>query len=759
VSRLTTPSLRPLTSHNRYAIATSILELPLPQPISDAPSIKKQRTDIKHDTVEGRLALEAYARTDDLLADLRQAIANMKRHGPQVNGHNEKSEASQLQSIESILDEYATANSGRMAGDGPAFGGQVMTVRSVVEGGVPKQLFTGLRIQPANNVQTEHMDARTLPSGLDMVEAMAVEAPRNPSTKDSRTFGDVFRQIRNTRHLEPPPSSRATQGTPLRLEKPFESSTNLNKDDYRLAALTAGSWLEYATSTSEPPRPPTQPARSFMQHPQALFNASFSSFAPSEDNTNAIVPRAERSRLWYKKHSTHALRRIMTNNTQVEAPTASVYPEIDDTYQQLIEDFEPDTAEDANPQAPERATDETEVLDEVSELLQTLSSYQKIRDLDKTRVHSAQIKPTGPETETFELLRQQLSVLVATLPPFAVAKLDGDQLKDLGISTTILIRAPEIAGVGQPDEGTLHRQREALSQQAAMARPVNPPAVRNSYTSTASAPSYNNQARSYSGNASQTPSMPGYAQRNAQMYNTPRAHVPASTASYSQTPSYQRPTQPFPGATIQQYQRMQNGYGQNMQTPYQQRPTQAPYQAQGQMPNSMQYGRSASPAKPVVNGQGYKPQTAQQQAAHTQRSQYSTPAAAASLLQGPYAQANSHATIQQIKAAQQAGQIQAQPSQSQSPQPQAMQGVQHSNAMAVPAQSQRQASGTPQPASQSQTPQQQHASIAAIPANPPASNALSAVPGQIGQAVQASQQQAQRATSTPTPVAAGAGGA
>ena len=757
MSRTRPLSLRILTVHPRYPIATSILEHPLPQPIPDAPSIKKRKTDIKDDTVQGRLALQAYTRTDDLLADLRLVIASRKRDLPHVNGHNEKTEASQLQSIQNILDEYTTPTSDRNPGDAPSFGGQVMTVRSLVDGGAPKQLFTGLRIHAPGNINPDEIDARNLPSGLDIVEAMAVDTTPNPTTKDSRTFGHVFRQIRNNRQLEPPRSSRGTQSTALRFEKPFESSTNINKDDYRLAALSAGSWLEYATSNPALGRPPTQHATSSKLDPHALFKASFSSFAPSEDNTNAVVPRAERSRQWYQKYGAHALRRIMTNNNQLEAATTSVYPEIDDDYQQLIEDFEPDTIRDAKLQTPDGDNDEKEVLDEVSELLQTLSSYQQIRDLENNRIHSTRVKPTGPETGTFDLLRQQLSILVATLPPFAVAKLDGDQLEALGISTNILLQAPEIAGVGQPDEGTLQRQREALSQQVAIARPVNPPPVRNSYTSTTPAPSYNNQARTYSGNATQTPSMPGYAQRNAQMYNTPRANVPASAPSYSQTPSYQRPAQPFPGATIQQYQRMQNGYGQNMQTPYQPRPAQAPYQAQGQMQSNAQYGRSASPAKPVVNGQIYKPQTAPQQPAQAQRSQYSTPTSSTSLLQGPYAQANSHATIQQIKAAQQAGQMPAQPSQSQSPQPQAMQGVQHTNTLAVQAQQQRQASGTPQPPSQSQTPQQQHANIAAIPTLSATSNALSAVPGQIGHAVQASQQQAQRGT--PTPVAAGAGGA
>jgi len=375
-------------------------------------------------------------------------------------------------------------------------------------------------------------------------------------------------------------------------------------------------------------------------------------------------------------------------------------------------------------------------------------------------MYDAPLKPTGPEADTFELLRQQLSILVAALPPFAVAKLDGDQLQALQISTHILVQTPEIVGVGQPDEGTLQRQREALAQQAAMARPAVPPPVRNSYTSTTPAASYSNQNRSYSGNTTQAPSMPGYAQRNAQMYNTPRPNVPAVAAPYPQTPSYQRPTQPYPGATIQQYQRMQNGYGQTAQTPYQQRPAQAPYQAPSQIQNTTQYGSSASPAKPMVNGQVYTPQTAQQAIVQPPRNQYSTPIPSTSLLQGPYAQANSHATIQQIKAAQQAGQMNVKPSQSQSPQPQAMQGVQPTSTSLLQAQQQRQTSGTPQPRSQTQTPQQQHANIAAAAINSAVGSALSAVPGQVGPTVQATQQQqVQRGTPTPTPLTAGAGGA
>ncbi|KAK5942589.1 hypothetical protein PMZ80_005154 [Knufia obscura] len=738
----------------KYAIATSILEHPLPKPTSAAPSVKKQRNDVAANTVEGRLALDLYPHTDDLLADLSQVVVEKKKELPQTNGHHQNSEASDLQSIQDLLEQYGRTNSAKNASHPTSLAGEVMTVRSVVEGGAPKQLFTGLRIHPGQGIKTEEIDVRKLPSGFDIVEAMPADISRKSTTKDFRTFGHVFKQLRNSRQLEPPRSSRGTQSTDLRFEKPFKTAANINKDDYRLAALTAGSWLEYATSPVEHGKQPLQRPKSSKQDPQALFKAAFSSFAPSEDNANAVVPRSDRSRQWFKKHGTQAMQKIMLSGDEPGSAATSIYPEINDDYQQLIDDFEPETIADANVQQSDPPDSEKEVLDDISELLQTLSSYQQIRDLERNRIYNTTSKPTGPEADTFEILRQQLSILVASLPPSAVARLDGDHLRALNIRTSILVQTPEVAGVGQPDEGTLQRQREAQAQQAAMARPVNPPPVRNSYTSNTPAPSYNNQARTYSGNATQTPSMPGYAQRNAQMYNTPRPNVPATATSY--TPGYQRPSQPYPGATIQQYQRMQNGYGQGVQTPYQQRPAQPPYQAQNQMQNATQFARNASPAKPMVNGQMYASQTTSQ----PQRNQYSTPTPSTALLQGSYAQANSHATIQQIKAAQQAGQMPTQPSQSQSPQPQTMQGIQHTNTVALQAHQQRQPSGTPQPRSSTQTPQQQHANIAAASTNSVAGSALGAVPGQIGPTVQASQQQQmQRGTPTPTPVAAGAGGA
>merc|ERR1712169_10386 len=66
------------------------------------------------------------------------------------------------------------------------------------------------------------------------------------------------------------------------------------------------------------------------------------------------------------------------------------------------------------------------------------------------------------------MLRDQLKILISSLPPFAVAKLDGDQLEELNISTKLLVEPPDYQGTGQVDDYTwrLQMARQATSAPA-----------------------------------------------------------------------------------------------------------------------------------------------------------------------------------------------------------------------------------------------------------------------------------------------------
>lgn len=601
--------------------------------------------------------------------------------------------------ITSVQDSASTANAG-----------QVITLRSN-DGGVVKQLFTGLRKIPRANIELEDIDIRQLPSGFDVADAAVIDSA--PSTDhEPRTFGDVFRPARNLRPLDQPKSSRGTKDTFLNFVKPIDNQLVGNRDDYRSASLSSGSWLQYAMPDLEDGKLVHKDATAVKNDPASMFKAAFSSFAPTQDNTSAVVPNSDRSRQWFRKYGDLAVNTISGRSASDEWST-NIYPDIDDDYQQLIDNFVSTSEEDAK-EIPESTDDsEKDVLEEISDLLLTLSSYQHLRDLDRTRVFAASAKPVAPEVDVYDLLRDQLKLLISTLPPFAVAKLDGNQLEALNLDTKIVVNTPDIAGTGQPDEGFLQRARLLQAQQQPPARSVQ---SRNSYTTSTPSAAYNAQPRAYNSNVATTPSMPGYAQRGAQMYNTPRPNVATNTTSYSQSSYQQRPQQPYPGATIQQFQRMQNGYTQNSQTPYQPRSSiQTPYQPQ--TTNTMQsYGRPNSPAKALTNG------TSQTQ---PYRNSYSA-ASSTALLQGPYAQANAHATIQQVKAAHQLQQQQSQQSLSQSPQPQSIQSVQQ----------QRQASGTPQPQLQPQAQSQ--------------SNSSNMVNGNVN-GVNSQNQLRAASTSTPTP--------
>lgn len=613
-----------LTSQ-RYDLAKALLQQTLPSNKIGQPVSKKQRTEHQENSIGARLELEFYNTVSALADDLQLAVNNLKEENSGI-AHAD------IEKVERTIARYAARSSAAprspKAAAAPS-AGQVLTVRSNVEGGGVRQLFSGLRVTSSADRDLGEIDLRKLPNGFDITEATILDAHQLTTSRDARTFGDVFAQQKNIRPLEKPMPTTGTQSMKLVFQQPFENALTRNKDDYRAAHVTAGTWLTYpASETDFDVRPGMKPKTNDFD---SLFNVVFSSFAPSEDNTMAIIPRSDRARLWYMRHGTRSLGRIIPQSSHFNAFSTSDYPQIGDDFQDVIDRFEPVSVEDAQGSSGECCKGNSDVLEEIMELLQTLASQQRIR-LQNYQDNVDRVIPDKPdhaENDVFELLRKQLQILVASLPPFAIAKLDGEQLKELNISTALIMHVPDVAGTAQPDEGTLQKQRLAVAQQATLKRP-SPAPVRNSYNAPTPAQSYNSQVRNYVATTTQTPSMPGYAQRNAQSYSTPR---PNAVANY-QPQAYGRTQQPYPGATIQQYQRLQNGISQ-----------------------------TASPAKPVTNGQPYPQRPT-----------------AAQLLQN-LGSNDANATVQQMKAAQQQsiGTHTSQPSYN------------------ANAQLQRQASGTPQP--------------------------------------------------------------
>jgi hypothetical protein len=123
--------------------------------------------------------------------------------------------------------------------------------------------------------------------------------------------------------------------------------------------------------------------------------------------------------------------------------------------------------------------DVDEILQEISELLETLNSYQRIRNLSlnplprsgSTSLVADPAKPSEAEVATYNTLKAQLALMITMLPPYAVAKLNSDQLAELSISTKIQVLTDNYKGVMEEDEAAA-RAKVAEMRAATSSRPT-----------------------------------------------------------------------------------------------------------------------------------------------------------------------------------------------------------------------------------------------------------------------------------------------
>jgi hypothetical protein len=555
--------------------------------------------------------------------------------------------------------------------------GLVLTLSSVTEKG-PKPLYSGLQatLKPKHSPNTSDanapgvlapLDVKSLPNGMTVIDPGALHAHRKlRGSKDTRTLGDVFQSHRSLKPLEAPQPSRSglrdskLEFVSLASVGTLDRATSTYKGDYKFAALPAGEWLQYSNEATAPQNDLDAKKRQrdqalsqggskanssqdeVLEHDQmqikALFQAAYSSFAPTVDNSAAIIPENTRSQLWWervgRKRFNSRLSSVLYPEADLDGDMSAANQESSSQqFENVVQHFELEDSplidhrdETKAVEGSQRDTDE--LLTEISELLETLSSYQRIRNLALTprpgaletaKATTASATPSDAEYDTYEMLRSQLILLIDSLPPFAIAKLNGDQLESLNISTRLVVENYDYPGTMEPDEQTLQRRRAAAAAAAAASRTaVAPPGRPSTYQTPSAATNYNRGA--YGANTArqpyQQPSRPTYgtASTPAQPYQTPRP-----PSSSSQRPNYPQQYQPTTtpaysqGPSVQQFQRpMQNGYGSYTGTPsqsgYAQRPTQPGYQQRAQE-NAQNYARSASPQKPATNGQQpYYPQ-------------------------------------------------------------------------------------------------------------------------------------------------------
>ncbi|KAE8445596.1 hypothetical protein EG329_013229 [Mollisiaceae sp. DMI_Dod_QoI] len=573
---------------------------------------------------------------------------------------------------------------------------------------VPKQLFSSLQIPTKNGEQKDILQTLRevgLPNGITTTRIVPTKSSIIADDKKRvPTLGELFPTPASVPALLPPKPSKVatTRSLTVGWYQPSASEPLPRSASYSKQSISCGHWLDYSNASASSQgtkrkrdralslvgaKAPTdlEPVESEGAKLDALFRSAYSGFAPTKDDAAAVAPASILSRIWWQQVGEKNFEKMFENATaepEVDSASSKVTVASDELekFEKMIEEIENDGIDptlvplEAAPEKSAEEKDVEEILQGISELLETLNSYQRNRHMSlnssnrpagllsapDTTSLGTPTKPSEPEQATYEILKSQLTLMIVTLPPYAVAKLDPDRLADLSISTKIEVQMNDYKGVMEEDEAAARAKVAALTAASSNSRAV--PAT-SSVHRTSSASLYGNQyaparsgpatAHQYYG-AAQTPIRPPSTnlQRTPATapvaYQSQRAAVPAA-APYRAGPTYGTPTYPHQaprpvqqtyGPASQQY--LQNSSGPTyMQPPrqgYQHVPQSIPSgQMNGRYPNqpayahqtstpqnAMQYGysnganipRQASPQKPV-----YSPQPTSAQP----RPSYSTP--------------------------------------------------------------------------------------------------------------------------------------
>lgn len=575
-----------------------------------------------------------------------------------------------------------------------------------------------------------------LPNGISVTKVIPVHSTNSSDGKQKKTptLGELFPPPPNLAPLNPPKQSRhtATRSSSVNWYNPSESVPSnkpSRRDSYSMQPLTTGQWLTYniapsSTQLSSPEAKRKQRDRALsFGEPQstisqevmvahneakedALFRSVYSSFAPDRDNAGALISDQTKNRLWWKRvgenrYQDH-LKAIYPplpdeDDVEVNGTSEHVSSVNDDEFKGVLDGWVPEElppelkpTPEAVLETPATTEEVDEVLQGISDLLETLNSYQRNRNLSLANnartITSSQLastsgspaSPSSAEFDVFTMLRSQLALMVSTLPPYALAKLDGDKLGVLNISTKIQIQNKQYTGTMEEDE-VVAKAKQATSTPAASypARNANVnlsvPARSSSYLHAPATPSqpvqrptYATQSRPVNTPSSYLPNQQ-YSSRPASSnhYFSGTSHPsyssqrPTATTSerysYSASQQYsQRPAQPTQNPQSNGYRPypVQNGqsYSQQYSTPQQgtsstlgpghgahtQRPSQPGYQQRAMNAQSYSSGvsaRDASPPKPnapftpqhqraTYAGQGQIPSQQRPQLYHQHSAQY-----------------------------------------------------------------------------------------------------------------------------------------
>ncbi|KAL2194860.1 hypothetical protein P885DRAFT_41639 [Corynascus similis CBS 632.67] len=489
--------------HDFYRVleSPSLLKRPLPDSFSDGePTSKRAKSeDGKPMSIADKVTQGTYEALDDLVADIiHTADAQVKELETAATPGDAdvlaKTIALRTKALELYRQELAYPNVPRPTSgkqifgqQGPAASGLVLTAIGAAPTARP--LFTSLQRDAG-----KPLDEAPLPRGVTATKVLSEGYVSGEKNVRVPTLGELFPSPRNLPPLQPPKAPKtATKSNVLTFYHPeLAEKSKYRSGSYFSSNISAGHWLDYsnATPTTHAKTKQRERAQSLagikpstteleMSEMEALFRGAFSSFAPCKDDSGAIVPSGQVSRIWWQRVGRRNFAKIAEAEEPEEetengtATDSAVAMELDEErVKEAIENWDETAIDPSIDHALGKKSDhEKEVddlLEEVSDLIETLASYQRNRNLtlptsqdrysadpvngDMLRNGNLSHQPSEEEMTTYEALKAQLSLIIQNLPPYAVARLNSDKLGELAVSTKIEIRSDEYRGVMEDDE-------------------------------------------------------------------------------------------------------------------------------------------------------------------------------------------------------------------------------------------------------------------------------------------------------------------
>lgn len=431
------------------------------------------------------------------------------------------------------------------------------------------------------------------------IYSTAVEPSSITDTESTKTtFRDVFQPPSKITPLDPPktPAPALTRSSSITWTQNAYSAETSKTQGYINEKLPTGMWLGYAGAIS--PQEPVSPeakrkrrdralstgeaklfdsegikAAQAQAQEDALFRSVYSSFAPCKDNSGSVIPEEVKHQIWWDKEGQEYFDQVFAldwvedevSNAQI-MDLASPLDEEESLLKDAVEQFEPTSLE-VSPMTD--GEEHAATIREVSELLETLHSCQRIRNCSLSakplsgviessavsQLAGTNFSPNATETNLYNQTKTRLACLVARLPPYVTAKLNGEQMADLNVSRRVPMTKTNYHGSMDEDQSTRLAKVAAYNATKTTATPRAGVAG----TPRAVAPSQANRSITglppYVNNSIQRAN-PSYPPRPAAITNwqsSPAAYNSNMPRGYGQQPNYARtPTYGWAGQTAAQ---------------------------------------------------------------------------------------------------------------------------------------------------------------------------------------------------------------